>query len=409
MTFKLVSDNDITKVFYTDSPFSKIIANEVLINSTLKFLLEYHGETKITPSARLIKIEPRAMKKFINKQPISILSFNKIVKFCEINNTNIRDGISYIDNIKEPNIPLNFESLSGVRLDAGIFNEGRMRNRTIEYHNKDNEILSILLNAGKNVIGRNFNPPIGVDKRNENKCIYFPPYFSKHYTKLKTTESRKSKLDLRIPGYVFNSEKFQKVWWRANLSEEASLYYHIIKINSRFFINPLIQLNRVREVNVNILQNKEIRFYHKSIPTNLLETLKNYNHTLLKDEQRILDNFNISSRYSFSSLYKSKKGNQTAVYTLLINKIKDLEKFNSEIGFELYRQKRQLNLLLNNNGTKTREQMKEIIIKFYKLVPSYLRGIKKIKKCRLLEKEDINTLLKENDTSTNRDSTWTLS
>ena len=63
------------------------------------------------------------------------------------------------------------------------------------------------------------------------------------------------------------------------------------------------------------------------------------------------------------------------------------------IGVELERHKKQLKLLLDNRGGHSKEKIKEIIVKFYKLVPTYLRGIKRIDSNKWITEEDKKELL----------------
>jgi len=269
-----------------------------------------------------------------------------------------------------------------------------MRNRIIEYSNKDKEALSKILECSKKVVSKKYNPKIGIDKRNDTYCIYFPPIFAKHYSKFGFTEKNKNNSILHIPKYILDNEKYQKIWWRGNLSEEASIYPFVIKKKSVFYMTPRIQLNRVKTVRIPLKNTKkENTYYKKDISKDVLRILKSNPMKLMVDESNILKNFNIYTGVYFSKLYVSKIENITATYTILINNLGYLENYLKNIGFELNRHKKQLELLLNNRGSHSKNVMKEIILKFYKLVPKYLRGIKKIDENKLLTKEDKKELM----------------
>ena len=103
--------------------------------------------------------------------------------------------------------------------------------------------------------------------------------------------------------------------------------------------------------------------------------------------------FDISIKPRFSKLYINKNFQQTATYTILVYKLSDLEKYLDNVQFELERHKNQFELLLNNRGSRTKEEIRDLIIKFYKMVPKYLRGIKRIGTNMWLTEEDKLELL----------------
>lgn len=386
---------NLNKVEFIDSPFSKIIANQYHINK-LKAIASKKLNTFLnTPIAKGIKIELRTWKKFIQKNYIKSLTYKRINEFCDISVNEARKGIYLIDDIKNPNLPLNFDSKEGARLDVGILNEGRMRDRCIDYNNKDKDVLNKILQCSKKVLSKKFIPKIGLDKRNNTYCIYFPPIFAKRYTKLGFTKKNKKLSELRIPQCILDNEAYQKIWWQGNLSEEASVHPLIQEKNKSFYVTPRIQLNRVKSVNLicpNNFQNKT-PYYIKNIPNSYLEYIKTNPIKLMLDESNILKNFDIEIQPFFSKIYINKLRQPTATYTILIYKLNDLEKYLKNIGFELKRHQKQLELFLNSRGRHTKEEIRDIIIKFYKLTPKYLRGIKKIKTNKLLMDEDKQELL----------------
>jgi len=395
---KLKDLDKISFVDFTDSPFSKIIAEQNHINKVIFIAVKKLNTDKNTPLAKGIRIELRTWKRFIQKKHIKSLTYERLNKFCNISVKEARKGIKFIDEIEDPNLPLNFDSKEGARLDVGIFNEGRMRNRSIEYHNKDKIILNKIKQCSKKTLGGKFNPKIGVDRRNSTYCMYFPPIFAKHYTKMGFTEQNKNKIPLRIPPYILDNEKYQKIWWQGNLSEEASIYSLIYKKGRFFYINPRIQLNRVKIVDLHTNNfKKEMTYYCKHIPENYLKSLKLNPLKLMLDEANILKKFNIDIQPYFSKLYVSKSNQITATYTIMIYRLQDLENYTKNIGFELERHKKQLKLLLDNRGGFSKDQLRDIIVKFYKLVPTYLRGIKRIDENKWIAEEDKKELLGDKD------------
>ena len=391
---KLKDLDKIGFVDFTDSPFSKIIAKQNHINNIISIASKKLNTNKNTPIAKGIKIELRTWKKFIQRNYIKSLTYSRLNKFCDVSINDSRKGIEFIDEIKDPNLPFNFDSKEGARLDVGVFNEGRMRDRIVEYSNKDNEVLSRILQCSKKVLGKKFNPKMGVDKRSNTNCIYFPPIFAKHFSKLGFTEKNKNQCILRIPFYIMDNEKYQKIWWQGNLSEEASIYSLVYKKGNSFYINPRIQLNRVKSVNLSINHfKKETTYYCKHIPEDYLRSLKLKPIKLMLDETNILKTFNIILQPYFSKLYVNKLNQTTATYTIMLYRLQDLENYAKNIGFELKRHKKQLKLLLNARGGHSKNQLRDIIVKFYKLVPTYLRGIKKIDENKWITKEDKKELL----------------
>lgn len=390
------SNNFKSRVNFTDSPFSKVIANQSHINKIIRIASTKLNTTKNTPIAKGIKIELRTWKKFVQRKYIKSLTYERINKFCSLSKQEARKGIRFIDEIEHPNLPLNLDSKEGTRIDVGVFNEGRMRNRSIEYHNKDKEVLNKIIKCSKKILGKKFNPKIGIDDRNNTCCVYFPPIFAKHYTQLGFTEKNKNQSLLRIPPYILDNEKYQKIWWQGNLSEEASLYLFVHEKKGRFYMVPRIQLNRVKSISLSLKNlKKETTYYLKDIPKNYLKFLKTNPIILMLDESNILKTFDIHIQPYFSKIYVNKLNQLTATYTILLLKLVDLEKYLKNIGFELTRHKKQLGLLLNNRGGHSKEEIRDIIVKFYKLVPKYLRGIKRIDSNKWLIEEDRQELLGE--------------
>lgn len=129
---------------YSESPFSKVIATKKHINNILKAVYKKCNTVLDTPTSKKIDIELRTWKKFIKRQYIKSLTYERLCHFCDFSEGDIRKGIHYIDDIEYPNIPLDFSCKEGVRLDAGVINEGRVRSRIVEYTNKDREVLDII-------------------------------------------------------------------------------------------------------------------------------------------------------------------------------------------------------------------------------------------------------------------------
>ncbi len=380
-------------VNYTNSPFSKVIAYDDYIKKVICLAQEKSGTNLNTPMAKNINVELRTWKNFISNNYIKILTFRRLSKFCGFSDEQIKSGIKNIDGIEKPNVPLNFRTKAGVRLDVGVINEGRTRSRSVEYTNEDQEVLQIIRNSARQVLGKNFIPSERIDSRDKTICLSFPPYFAKHFVKLGVT-SNKNNLKIGIPQYIKDKKKFCKIWWQGNLSEEASVYAFSSFRNGNWYIVPRIQINRVKSVNYSYhFPNYERTYYHKDIPSEILSKLKENILPLIKDEAEILSKFGIRAKPFFSKLYINKKGQQTATYTILLSNLNDLRKYHKEIGFELDRHQRQFELLLFNRGPKTREEIRKIMIQFYELVPRYLRGNKKIKVSKWLTNEDKKQLL----------------
>jgi len=121
-------------VDYTESPFSKIIAKEDYIKRIITVAKSKCNTSLDTPISKKIKIELRTWKKFVNSQYIKALTYQRLSEFCGLSSKEIVNGISYIDDIKEPKIPLNFNCRAGARLDCGVINEGRTRSRMVEFY-----------------------------------------------------------------------------------------------------------------------------------------------------------------------------------------------------------------------------------------------------------------------------------
>lgn len=383
-------------VDFLDSPFSKIIAKPNHINRVISVVSNKLNTNKNTPLAKGMKIELRTWKKFVQGKYIKSLTYERINRFCDLSILEARNGIFFIDEIEHPYIPLNFDSKEGVRMDVGILNEGRMRNRSIEYHNKDKKVLNRIIQCSKRILSKKFNPKIGIDKRNNTSCIYFPPIFAKHYAKLGFTEKSKNQSPLRIPSYILENERYHGIWWQGNLSEEASIYPLVQEKKGVFYTFPRIQLNRVKWINLHLNNlKKENTYYCKDIPKKYLKFLRLNPIKLMLDEANILKTFDINVQPSFSKIYKSKLDQITAAYTILLYKLNDLENYLEDVGFELYRHKKQLKLLLDKRGGHSKTEIRDIIVKFYKLVPVYLRGIKRIDSNKWLIDEDKEELLGE--------------
>lgn len=384
---------------YYESPFSKVILNKTPTKRIIQKICK--SKTKIKISKK-IKIEPRTWQKIVENKEIKCFTLKKLKKICKLKENYIRKNIKQIDGIKNPNIPLNFNCKEGVRLDVGVINEGRTRERSIEYTNKDKEIIKIIKKSSKKVISKNFIPKKRTDKRDKTVCLSFPAIVAKHFIKIGLNGSKKH-TQIRIPNYILKNKEYNKIWWRGNISEEASIYPYVwFNKNKRdFYIYPKIQLNRVKSINIK-LQNieKEKTYYQKDIPLKILINLQNNIMQLIKDESKILSNFGIYTKPQFSKIYVNKKYEITATYSIYIYRLEDLNKYYNKIGFELERHKKQFKLLLNARGSKTKEEIREILVKFYKLVPNYLRGVKRIKTNKFLTKIDKENLLGDKNAKT---------
>lgn len=378
---------------YKESPFSKVIANKSFIEKII-VIAERKCKTNLdTPISKRIKIELRTWKKFLNQEYIKVLTYNRLSEFCGLTNEQIIDGIKNIDEIEKPVIPLNFHSKEGVRLDVGVINEGRTRSRSIEYTNKDNQVLDIIRISARKVVGENFAPNERIDPRDQTVCLSFPPYFAKHFIKLGIS-SNKNNLKIGIPDYIKENKEFCKVWWQGNISEEASIYICVSETKGKHYVLPRIQINRVKTVALPCkFPKREKTYYCKDIPSEFLNELKFNILKLIEDEAEILSKFGVNLIPRFAKLYVNKKGQQTATYSIMIHKLSDLKLFYENVGFELDRHRKQFELLLFNRGARTKEEVKDIVIKFYELVPKYLRGNKKIKVNKWLNEEDKRKLL----------------
>ncbi len=394
-------------VDYNESQFSKIIANRDYVKKIMNAAYRKCSTNLNTPISKKMNIELRTWKKFLNREYIKSLTYYRLSSFCNISKEAARKGIQYIDEIEDPKLPLNFNSKEGVRLDVGIVNEGRIRSRIVEYTNKDKEVLNIIKNSARKVISNKFSVNERTDKRDQTVCLSFPPIFAKHFLKI-GINGNKNYANIRVPNYILDNEEFHRIWWQGNISEEASIYSFIAQIKNKFYLNPRIQLNRVKSVLIpNKKFKRETTYYQKDIPKEYLKNLKANIYQLINDEVEMLSTFDIHIQPYFSKLYINSKFQQTATYTILINRLKDLEKYLDNIPFELERHKNQFKLLLNNKGVHTKEELRDIIIKFYKLVPHYLRGIKRIKTNKWLTEEDKSKLMVKQNVETNHsDISW---
>ena len=175
---------------HTESPFSKVIANDDHIKNVLCRAIKKCNTNLHTPISKNINIELRSWKKFLSKKYIKELTYYRLSKFCDFSESQIREGISYIDDINNPIIPLNFNCPAGVRMDVAVINEGRTRKRIVEYTNKDKEILDLIRECSKRILGENFNPHERVDLRDQTVCLSFPPYFAKHFIKIEISSNK---------------------------------------------------------------------------------------------------------------------------------------------------------------------------------------------------------------------------
>ena len=380
-------------VDYTDTPYSKVTLSKELIKRLASKIHYKVGTTKKTPIGKRLGIEPKAWNNFVTGKEIIVNTLEVIRKYCNERKGIVRKGILSIDHIDSPNTPLNFDCVEGARLDAAIYNEGRVRNRSVEYHNKDDEVIGTILECAKKVIGKSFKPKIGIDKRNNVKCIYFPPYFAKHYVKLGIAEKRKSQLKTGIPKYILNGPtEYKKAWTRGTLSEDGSLFIRTSKIKGMIYFNARIQINRVSEVDLDIQLNKGI-IYQKDVPPKILKVLKDNINQIISDEARILNEFGMKPYVNFSKLKKAKNGRITATYSLIVYRKKDVKRWREVIGAELPRHQKQLELVVKSRGGLSKREADELLYAFYSLTPVYLRGPLNIKRNKWLSQKSKRRLL----------------
>ena len=188
-------------VDYFDSPYSNTYLKEDVRNLIFDNLCKNTGITLTTPMGKKIKVEPKAIRKFLNGGPNKVHTIERLRKKANVSENIIRNSITRIDDIETPSLPLNFDSIEGVRLDTGIFNEGRVRDRCVEYHNKDFDVIKIIVDCYKKITGGNPRIKISIDRRNNVHCIHFPPIFAKHYVKMGISEIPKIRLKSGIPEY----------------------------------------------------------------------------------------------------------------------------------------------------------------------------------------------------------------
>jgi hypothetical protein len=357
---------------------------EEIRDAILNSLYRKYGSRFITPLGKLINVEPKAIKSFAKGHPVEVHTLESLRRAASMKMDLIENSIIQIDRIEEPSLPLNFDCKEGARLDAGIFNEGRARNRCVEYHNKDKDVIKIILKCSQKIISRRFEPSMSVDKRVKCFCLYFPPIFAKHYKILGITEKSKKELQSGIPSYIMNNKEFQRAWLHGTLSEEGCIYPFVQNIKGKLFLSPVIQWNRNSKVNLNINFSKR-DLYKKDIQPLLVRKLKNNLNPLIRNEASILRDFDIKINPMFSRLHKSKKGIVTAVYSIHIRGFKNCEKWLNNIGFEMKRQRKQLVLLLNYHGNMNKNDIQEVLIKFYSMIPPYLRDKRKIISNKWLE------------------------
>ena len=89
-------------VDYTESPFSKVIANENYVKDAV-VVIQRKCETNFnTPISKKMKIELRTWKKFMTRRYIKLLTFHRLSSFCGLSENEMREGIMFIDGIEKP-------------------------------------------------------------------------------------------------------------------------------------------------------------------------------------------------------------------------------------------------------------------------------------------------------------------
>ena len=301
----LLKNNNL--VDYVESPFSTIVAKEDYIEKVVSITKQKYEIKQGTLISKELGIELRTWKNFIGGKSVKSATYYRLSKFCQFSDEQIREGIRKIDNIEFSNLPLNFDSKDGVRLDCGVINEGRIRSRGVEYTNKDKEVLDLIKNSAKKLLGENFSPTERMDQRDQTVCLSFPPFFAKHFLKLGISGNKNNAV-IRIPNYILDNEEYCKIWWQANISEEASIYAFVSSRKKFNYIVPRIQINRAKSINLPLIFNQiEKTYFHRNIPIEYLDLLKNNISQLILDEAKILDKLGIKAKPHFSKLYVNKK------------------------------------------------------------------------------------------------------
>lgn len=338
------------RIEYVDSPYSNILLKS---NIRYKIYLQLYKKTGIhltTPLGKAICVEPKAIRNFINGGFCKVHTIERLRKHSTYSIENIGKSIHQIDNIKNPNMPFNFDSVEGARIDTGIFNEGRVRNRGLEYHNKDIDVINILIRNYKKLTGGRPKIKMSLDRRNDTHCIYFPPIIAKRYVKIGISEIPKIKLKSGIPKNILKNEDLQRVWLRGTLSEDGCLY-PFIKDQGKYgkYLYPRIQINRASLADISI-------------------------NPIIKDECKILSNFGITVNPGKYKKRKSIKGVVTRTHHIIIVKHSDFKIWENEIGFELSRHMKQFKLLMENFGENSKDKVRDALIKYNKLIPKNLHG-----------------------------------
>jgi len=395
-----------TTIDYTDSPCSKVLVNNDLKVSIFKNLVEKHKMVLTTPLGKRIGVEPKALRSFLNGRKIEIQTLEKLRKVTGIPIDTVRASIVSIDNISTPNLPFDFDNENGVRAIAGIVNEGRIRPRGIEYHNKNEELLKIMTDCSRNVLGKDFVPHKSFDGRINVHCLYFPPSFAKFFVMIKLDKPKV--YPFVLPDFISDGpEAYLKVWLRACLSEEAALYPFACtqsRLKGRTsYLYPRIQLNRnvivlddciVRQLG-GLFQRPQQSFYKKDLGTGLASCLERLCHPLLLQESGFLGKFGIGCTPRFSRVYLSKDKTITATHSLSVTDLKYFDLWKKQIGFELKWQKKQLELILSNVGKISRPRLNDVVFEFYSLIPFHLRDKRKIRTSNILVEEQKSQLYGE--------------
>ncbi|MBU3904915.1 MAG: hypothetical protein KJ906_02060 [Nanoarchaeota archaeon] len=378
---------------YPDSSYSEVIINKTTRDFMFNKLCNQYDVNFTTPLGKIIGIEPKAIRNFLNGGFVKVHTIQRLKEAGNFSDELVRNSIVWIDRIENPSLPINFDCKEGARLDAGIYNEGRIRERCVEYHNKDRDALKIMLNCSKSILGKMFNPTISIDKRNGTSCIYFPPIFVRHYVKLGIAEKAKKYMKTGVPDYIMKNQEYQRIWLQGTLTEEASLHPCVSRRKSGYCITPRIQLNRNISADFNIDYNKKVLFRNEITKTILQKLDKNLNK-LINDEAKMLKNFEINVKPRFSKLHIANNGTKSATYSIMLSNSNQCERWLENIGFELKRQEKQMKLLLNNSGFQmSKASLQEVLINFYSLFPLYLRTRKKIYINKWLQEDQKKELL----------------
>lgn len=256
----------------------------------------------------------------LKKSNISIKNFIKICKFLGYSITKIESCVSLIKyrstgfSIKDPKLPFNFKTKSGIRIIASILTDGCISKHIVQYSNKNLKLIKTFVSDLENVLGK-LNHRIRKDK-NDVYTVYLPVIVKYILKILNLKVGAKIKTNPSIPKFISSSKDLISEFLGYVIANDGCVDY--------------VKHTGVRRIRIGTAT------LHNTVPNFLLGCKK------------LFESLDINCKIKFKCNKKRENGRVSKIWEIRIVDKRNLEKIYEQIKIPLNYKQDKLNEIITS-------------------------------------------------------------